>query len=91
MLDVNLRQKERLADLVYQNENHKASIAVYGFSYKKNTSDTRCTPAARVIRRLARKGFRVRVHDPMVTPSGFEAEMKLQEALDGAAAWTAES
>ena len=32
-------------------------IAVFGFSYKKNTSDTRSTPAATIVARLAQNGF----------------------------------
>ena len=39
-------------------------IAVFGFSYKKNTSDTRCTPAATIVARLALSGFNVAIHDP---------------------------
>ena len=41
-------------------------IAVFGFSYKKGTSDTRSAPAVTVVAGLARLGFQVAVHDPQV-------------------------
>ena len=50
---------------------------MFGFSYKKNTSDTRSTPAAQIVAQLAR-GREVAVHDPQVTDSGFEFEMAAQ-------------
>ena len=84
VLDMNQHQKARLADLVIQNESssrktkQRPSIAVYGFSYKKNTSDTRDTPCVTVVARLAKAGFNVRVHDPQVTQSGFDIELKAQ-------------
>ena len=55
-----------------------ASIAVFGFSYKKNTSDTRSSPCVSVVAKLAKSGFNVKVHDPQVTQGGFEFEMAAQ-------------
>ena len=45
----------------------RPSIAVFGFSYKKNTSDTRATPCVSIVAKLAMAGFNVKVHDPQVT------------------------
>ena len=72
VLNVNQSQKTRLAKLVSDHElikspeRHvgKRKIAVFGFSYKKNTSDTRCTPAATVVANFASSGFSVAIHDP---------------------------
>lgn len=58
VLDLNLHQKTRLADVVIKHEAVSAkggahtTIAVFGFSYKKNTSDTRCTPCVSIIAKL---------------------------------------
>ena len=41
-----------------------SKIAVFGFSFKKNTSDTRFTPAATIVARLAISGFNIAIHDP---------------------------
>jgi len=57
---------------------NQPKVAIFGFSYKKNTSDTRCTPAATIVARLAQKGFNVSIHDPKVTQAGFELEMIAQ-------------
>lgn len=42
----------------------KATVAVMGLSYKKDISDTRESPAAGIIRELAKRVKRVVVHDP---------------------------
>lgn len=70
-------QKTRLANLLIENEKmmDQQKVAIFGFSYKKNTSDTRCTPAATIVARLLEKGFKVAIHDPKVTKVGFELEM----------------
>ena len=53
-------------------------VALFGFSYKKNTSDTRSTPSVTLVSSLNSKGFRVSVHDPQVTEGGFRFEMEAQ-------------
>ena len=90
VLNVNKSQKNRLADLIINHESDKPTlnsskveqkkrkIAVFGFSYKKNTSDTRSTPAATIVGKLAQSGFSVSIHDPQVTRAGFEMEMIAQ-------------
>jgi UDP-N-acetyl-D-mannosaminuronate dehydrogenase len=50
-----------------RSETPGTKIAVLGFSYKKNTSDTRTSPVAMFIFTLAKRGFNVAVHDPQVT------------------------
>ena len=74
---MNQVQKTRLANLLIENEEmtEQPKVAIFGFSYKKNTSDTRCTPAATIVAKLAEKGFKVAIHDPKVTKIGFELEM----------------
>ena len=42
----------------------KISIALFGFAFKKNTSDTRMTPVAFIVDYLIKKGFHVKIHDP---------------------------
>jgi len=47
-----------------QNLTDKAVITLFGFSYKKNTSDARTTQASFIVNYFARNGFEVRIHDP---------------------------
>jgi UDPglucose 6-dehydrogenase len=53
-------------------------VALYGFSYKKNTSDTRSTPSVSIISKLLEGGLSVSVHDPKVSETGFRIEMDAQ-------------
>jgi UDPglucose 6-dehydrogenase len=78
VLDINQRQKARLAELVIQNEQSGTKLAIFGLSYKKDTSDTRETPVALIISNLLASGFKLSLHDPQVSPVGFEAELELQ-------------
>jgi UDPglucose 6-dehydrogenase len=57
VLDINQKQKVRMTDIVAENEPAACKLAVFGFSYKKNTSDTRSTPVAQVIACLLERGF----------------------------------
>jgi UDP-N-acetyl-D-mannosaminuronic acid dehydrogenase len=41
-------------------------VAVLGFAYKANVGDARETPAARVVRLARERGWKVRIHDPLV-------------------------
>lgn len=54
------------------------TVAVFGFSYKKDTSDTRDCQPAYIIDRLRRRGVNVKVHDPRVTQKSFDFEMDVQ-------------
>ena len=53
-------------------------IAIFGYAFKKNTSDTRATPVAYIINHLLDLGFTVKVHDPQVNERGFQMEMEMQ-------------
>ena len=53
-------------------------MAVLGFSYKKNTSDTRDTASVAVISDLVTAGLHVKVSDPQVTANGFKVEFEAQ-------------
>ena len=56
----------------------KPKVCIFGFSYKKNTSDTRLSQSASIINHLAQEGIQVNVHDPKVSQLGFELEMEAQ-------------
>jgi len=57
------------------------SIGVLGLSFKPNTSDTRESPALRIIEEIQREGARVRAYDPVAIP---EASRMLQNVEYGA-------
>lgn len=59
----------------------KKKICIFGFSYKKNTSDTRLSQSAYIIDHLS-KSFEVTIHDPKVTSDAFWLEMEAQGFLE---------
>mmetsp|Transcript_17747 Transcript_17747/g.17718 ORF Transcript_17747/g.17718 Transcript_17747/m.17718 type:complete len:167 (+) Transcript_17747:565-1065(+) len=57
-------------------------IAMFGFSYKKNTGDTRETAACYVASTLLEEGAIIHVYDPKVTRQMMLNEMNLHKFLD---------
>lgn len=41
-------------------------IAVLGFAFKKDTGDTRCSPAITLVKHLRAEGARISIYDPKV-------------------------
>jgi UDPglucose 6-dehydrogenase len=85
VLDINFNQKKRLASQIQseltqamhaQSFQEKGVVTLFGFSYKKNTSDARTTQASFMVNYFARNGFEVRIHDPQVKEEGFLLEME---------------
>jgi len=53
----------------------KTVVALFGFAFKKNTSDTRMTPIAYLADYLIEAGFTVRITDPEASERNFQMEM----------------
>ena len=82
VLIVNNWQKERIASLVVEKlfgtvTNKK--IALFGFSFKANTNDTRESPSISIAKDLLANGANLMIHDPHVLPSQIEKELCTQE------------
>ena len=82
VLIVNNWQKERIASLVVEKlfgtvTNKK--IALFGFSFKANTNDTRESPSISIAKDLLANGANLMIHDPQVLPSQIEKELCIQE------------
>jgi len=86
---MNTHQKHRLAKLVAQDLTKQVraisgsatqpTVCVFGFAYKKNTSDTRMSQSAYLINHLASvENIKMNVHDAKVLQSSFEIEMEAQ-------------
>ena len=80
VLQMNEHQKKRLAIKVATPfaDPKTTEIAVFGYAFKKDTSDTRATPTALIINYLLDQGFTVKVHDPQVNERNFQVEMEVQ-------------
>lgn len=64
-------QKQRFVERVISamfNTVARKRLAIFGFAFKKDTGDTRETPAIDVCRGLLADGAKCVVYDPKVTP-----------------------
>ncbi|CDW82077.1 uridine diphosphate glucose dehydrogenase [Stylonychia lemnae] len=80
VLHMNQFQKRRLLDMIISEFPNPSEtvLTIFGFAFKKNTSDTRMTPIAYFVNGLIEKGFFVRIHDPQANERGFYLEMEMQ-------------
>jgi UDPglucose 6-dehydrogenase len=58
------------------------TIACLGLSFKPNTSDTRDSPAIRIIQTLLKGGARIRAFDPVAMPEARQALPEIEYAED---------
>eukprot|EP00834_Sanchytrium_tribonematis_P000679 NODE_13_length_54415_cov_0.522424.p13 type:complete len:419 gc:universal NODE_13_length_54415_cov_0.522424:12462-11206(-) len=56
-------------------------IAIWGFAFKKNTGDTRASPAIRVCKKLLIEGARLRIYDPKVSAKQIEMDLTTAEGV----------
>ena len=69
VLNINDWQKKRFADQVvdsFFNTINDKSIAVLGFAFKKDTNDTRKSPAIDICKRLLEERAKLNIYDPKV-------------------------
>lgn len=70
VLDMNDHQTNRFSNSIISALNNTVlgkRVAVFGFAFKKNTGDTRESPAIAVVRSLLEEGANVAIYDPVVT------------------------
>ena len=70
VVDINTWQQKRISSLVIRNlfgtlTNKK--IAIFGFSFKANTNDTRESPSINISKNLLQEGAKLNFFDPQVT------------------------
>ncbi|GFR44190.1 hypothetical protein Agub_g5373 [Astrephomene gubernaculifera] len=78
VVSMNDYQKQRFVERVISamfNTVSQKKIAIYGFAFKKDTGDTRETPAIDVCKGLIRDGAKVCVYDPEVSPEQIFRDM----------------
>jgi UDPglucose 6-dehydrogenase len=69
VIDMNEYQKERFSQQIIEslfNTVSEKRIAMFGFAFKKNTGDTRETPAISVCKTLLDEGAKLHIYDPKV-------------------------
>ncbi len=69
VVDINVWQQTRISSLVIRqlfNTLSNKKLAIFGFSFKANTNDTRESPSINISRNLLQEGAKLRVYDPKV-------------------------
>lgn len=83
VVEMNEYQKRRFVGrmlaAMYNTISNK-QIAVLGFAFKKDTNDTRETPAIAVCRQLLEEGAQLRIHDPKVGEAQIRADLELDDS-----------
>ena len=79
VVDINQWQQNRISSLVIRNlfgtlSNKK--LAVYGFSFKANTNDTRESPSINVSKNLLQEGAKLSFYDPKVSEKQILSEFE---------------
>lgn len=82
VIDLNEYQKTRFSEKIISslfNTVSDKNIAILGFAFKKNTGDTRESPAIHVCRTLLYEGAKLKIYDPKVEPSQIMQDLKDQD------------
>ena len=79
VVDINQWQQNRISSLVIRNlfgtlSNKK--LAIYGFSFKANTNDTRESPSINVSKNLLQEGAKLSFYDPKVSEKQILSEFE---------------
>ena len=64
VMDVNAKQKLKIAERVIERLSPPKTIAIWGLAFKPNTDDIREAPALYTIDLLLSKGYNIRAYDP---------------------------
>ncbi|ROT67491.1 UDP-glucose 6-dehydrogenase [Penaeus vannamei] len=83
--DMNEYQRTRFAKRIVEclfNTVTDKTLAVFGFAFKKNTGDTRESPAIYVCSHLLEEGARLNIYDPKVEPKQIEHDLTSSSVTD---------
>lgn len=71
-----------------KNFGHKAkNITIIGISYKKNTKDTRGSPAIEIIKKLIKKKYKIKYYDPLIKKIDYDNKYFQKKSISLKAAY----
>ena len=72
-MNINLWQANRISSIVLKTflTLSNKTLAIYGFSFKANTNDTRESPSISISKNLLREGARLTFFDPKVSENRY--------------------
>ncbi len=86
ILEINSWQKNRITEIIFQKlfgTITSKNIAIFGFSYKSNTNDTRESPAIEICHQLMNEGANLKIYDPRVSIKQLEKDLGLNKKDNG--------
>lgn len=82
IIAINHYQTNRFTDLIIDyletnstSQTSKQSVCLLGWAFKKNTNDSRESPAIKIGHRLLELGYHLSVYDPMVSEERIDADL----------------
>lgn len=82
IIRINHYQTQRFTDLIIEHlerntkaQKSKQSVCILGWAFKKNTNDSRESPAIKICHRLLELGYNLSVYDPMVVSERIYADL----------------
>jgi len=85
VLEINSWQKNRITKIIFQKlfgTITAKNIAIFGFSFKSNTNDTRESPAIEICNQLMHEGANLKIFDPRVSINQLEKDLGLNKKDD---------
>jgi UDPglucose 6-dehydrogenase len=79
ILKINDYQIDRLSKRIineFKNKNQDSKISILGWSFKKNTNDSRESPSIYLVKSLLVHGFNISVYDPKVSHENIITDLK---------------
>ena len=85
VIDINSWQKDRISKIVVEKlfgtlTNKK--LGILGFAFKKNTNDTRESPAIKICRNLLEEGAKLLIFDPKANPKQIRQDLNNKNEND---------
>ena len=85
VLEINSWQKNRITKIIFQKlfgTITGKNIAIFGFSFKSNTNDTRESPAIEICLQLMQEGANLKIYDPRVSIKQLEKDLGMNKKID---------
>ena len=86
ILEINSWQKNRIIKIIFQKlfgTITAKKIAIFGFSFKSDTNDTRESPAIEICLKLMNEGAKLKIYDPRVSIHQLEKDLGLNKKDNG--------
>jgi len=85
VIEINNWQQKRISNIIINKLFGTVvgkRLSILGFAFKKNTNDTRESPAIKICKDLIEEGAKLNIYDPKVKPQIIEKDLNLRESIE---------